>query len=313
MKIAQRLDELVGKTPLLEIQRYAHHHQLEASLICKLESFNPLSCVKERLAMAMIDAAEQSGQLQPGGLIIEPTSGNTGIGLAFIAAARNYRCIIVGPESMSKERVLTMQALGAQVILTPAALAMKGAIARAMEIHSENPGSIVPQQFENTANPKIHRETTAVEIYQDTDGLVDIFVGGVGTGGTITGVGEYLKSRNPNIQIIAVEPAASPVLSGGSPAPHKIAGIGAGFVPPILNRSVIDEIITVTDNQAIATSRELARLEGALVGFSSGAAVFAATQIAKRPENKGKRIVVLLPDSGERYLSTVLYDPTYVI
>lgn len=313
MKIAHRLDELVGHTPLLEIQRYSAAHQLSATLICKLESFNPLSCVKERLAMAMIDAAEASGKLLPGGLIIEPTSGNTGIGLAFIAAARGYRCIIVGPESMSKERVLTMKALGAEVILTPAANGMKGAIAKAFELHQENPDSIVPQQFENEANPRIHKATTAVEIYEDTEGRIDIFVAGVGTGGTISGVGEYLKEKNPAIQIIAVEPAASPVLSGGSPAPHKIAGIGAGFVPPILNRSVIDEIITVTDNQAIATSRELARREGALVGFSSGAAVYAATIVAQRPENKGKRIVILLPDSGERYLSTVLYDPTYVI
>lgn len=315
MKIAKRLDALVGKTPLLELSRYMAAHGLseDTPLWVKLESFNPLSCVKERLAVSLIDAAEVSGQLLPDGLIIEPSSGNTGIGLAFVAAARGYRCIIIGPETMSKERVLTMQALGAQVILTPAALGMKGAIAKAYELQKENPGSVIPQQFENEANPKIHRETTAVEIWDDTDGEVDIFVAGVGTGGTITGVGEMLRRWKPTVKIIAVEPAASPVLSGGQPSPHKIQGIGAGFIPSILNLEIIDEVITVTDQQAIATTRELARLEGALVGFSSGAAVYAASLVARRPENKGKRIVVLLPDSGERYLSTILFDPTYVI
>ena len=313
MKIAPRLDALVGHTPLVELSRLSADYHLTTPLIAKMESFNPLSCVKERLALALINAAEARGQLQPGGLIIEPSSGNTGIGLAFIAATRGYKCIITGPETMSKERVLTMQALGATVVLTPAALGMKGAIAKAYELQQANPGSIIPQQFENIANPQIHRETTAVEIWDDTDGSVDIFVAGVGTGGTITGVGEMLKQWKPSVQIIAVEPASSPVLSGGTPSPHKIQGIGAGFVPPILNRDVIDEIVQVTDQQAIATSRQLATREGALVGFSSGAAVYAALQIAKRPENAHKRIVVLLPDSGERYLSTVLFDPTYVI
>lgn len=315
MKIAKRLDALVGRTPLLELVRYMTVHGIDAStpLWAKLESFNPLSSVKERLALSLIDTAEASGQLLPGGLIIEPSSGNTGIGLAFIAATRGYHCIITGPETMSKERVLTMQALGAEVVLTPASQGMKGAIAKAYELQQAHPGSVIPQQFENVANPKIHRETTAVEIWQDTEGTVDIFVAGVGTGGTITGVGEMLKKWKPSVQIIAVEPSASPVLSGGQPSPHKIQGIGPGFVPSILNRSVIDEIITVTDQQAIATARELARLEGALVGFSSGAAVYAAKQVALRPENKGKRIVVLLPDSGERYLSTILFDPTYAV
>ena len=307
-KIASNLTDLIGNTPLLELSNFNLKHQLESTIIAKLEYFNPAGSVKDRIGFAMIDAAEKQGLLNKDSVIIEPTSGNTGIALAFVAAAKGYRLIILLPETFSVERRNLLKALGAEVVLTPGPEGMKGAIRRATELAEITPNSFLPQQFKNLANPEIHRVTTAEEIWKDTDGDVDIFVSGIGTGGTITGVGEVLKARKPGVQIIAVEPNDSPVLSGGSPGPHKIQGIGAGFVPDILNVSVIDEIIRVTNDQAIETSRQLSRTEGLLVGISSGAAAFAALEIAKRPENKGKKIVVILPDTGECYVSTGLYQ-----
>ena len=306
-KIAKNLTELIGNTPLLQLSNYASNKGLEANVIVKLESFNPAGCVKERIALAMIEDAEAAGILKAGVEIIEPTSGNTGIGLAMVAAVKGYKLTLTMPETMSVERRNLLKALGANLVLTPGANGMKGAIARAIELHEENPASFIPQQFENASNPKIHNETTGPEIWNDTDGKVDIFVAGVGTGGTISGVGAYLKSKNLNIKIVAVEPADSPVLSGGAPGPHKIQGIGAGFIPKNYNGSVVDEILQVSNDNAILTSRQLAQQEGLLVGISSGAAAYAATLLAQRPENKGKNIVALLPDTGERYLSTLLY------
>ena len=307
-KIAENLTDLIGNTPLLELSNFNKQHNLDATIIAKLEYFNPAGSVKDRIGFAMIDTAEKQGLLNKDTVIIEPTSGNTGIALAFVAAAKGYRLIIALPETFSIERRNLMKALGAELILTPGAEGMKGAIRRATELAAVTPNSFLPQQFKNPANPEIHRTTTAEEIWRDTDGDVDIFIAGIGTGGTITGVGEVLKSRKPGVQIIAVEPTDSPVLSGGKPGPHKIQGIGAGFVPDVLNVSVIDEIIQVTNNQAFETSRLLARTEGLLVGISSGAATYAALEVARRPENKGKKIVVILPDTGERYLSTLLYQ-----
>lgn len=307
-KIAQKLTDLIGNTPLLELSNFNEHHQLESRLIAKLEYFNPGGSVKDRIGNAMISDAEKRGILKPDSVIIEPTSGNTGIALALVAAAKGYRIILTMPETFSIERRNLLKALGAELVLTPGPLGMKGAIAKAVELAETTPNSFVPQQFKNPANPAIHRATTAEEIWKDTDGEVDIFVSGVGTGGTVTGVGEVLKERKPSVQIIAVEPKDSPVISGGNPGPHKIQGIGPGFIPDVLNRSVIDEVITVSNEDAFETSRQLARSEGLLVGISSGAATFAALQVAKRPENKGKTIVVVLPDTGERYLSTILYQ-----
>lgn len=305
-KIAKNLTELVGNTPLVQLSNFAVNKGLTANVIAKLESFNPLGCVKERIALSMIEDAEAKGILKKGVEIVEPTSGNTGIGLAFVAAIKGYKLTLTMPETMSVERRNLLKALGANLVLTPGPEGMKGAIAKANEIATEK-GAFLPQQFENAANPKVHAETTGEEVWKDTDGKVDIFVGGVGTGGTITGVGATLKKYNPNIQIVAVEPADSPVLSGGNPGPHKIQGIGAGFIPKNFNPEVVDEIIQVSNDQAILTARQLAKEEGMLVGISSGAAAYAATQLALRPENKGKNIVVLLPDTGERYLSTLLY------
>lgn len=306
-KIAKNLTELVGKTPLVQLSNYAVKRNLGATVIAKLELFNPLGCVKERIALAMIEDAEAKGILKPGVEIVEPTSGNTGIGLAFVAAIKGYKLTLTMPETMSVERRNLLKALGANIVLTPGAEGMKGAIARAQVIAAESASAFIPQQFENPANVEIHRTTTGEEIWNDTDGKVDIFVGGVGTGGTISGVGAALKAHNPAIQIVAVEPADSPVLSGGNPGPHKIQGIGAGFIPKNFHPEVVDEIFQVSNDQAILTARQLAREEGMLVGISCGAAAYAATQIALRPENKGKTIVVLLPDTGERYLSTLLY------
>ncbi|MDR3705174.1 MAG: cysteine synthase A [Paludibacteraceae bacterium] len=307
-KIAHKLTDLIGNTPLLQVENYNKKHGLAANLIVKLEYFNPGGSVKDRIALAMIEDAEQKGILKKGSVIVEPTSGNTGVGLALVAAAKGYRLIIALPETFSVERRNLLKALGAELVLTPGTAGMKGAIAKAQEIASETPNSFVPQQFENPANPEVHKRTTAEEIWRDTDGKVDIFVAGVGTGGTVSGVGEALKKHNPNIKIIAVEPFESPVLSGGNPGPHKIQGIGAGFVPATYNSAVVDEVVSVKGDLAIKTSRELAKTEGLLVGISSGAATYVATELAKKPENKGKTIVALLPDTGERYLSTVLYD-----
>ena len=310
-KIAQALTDLIGNTPLLALNRFSREAGLPGPIVAKLEYFNPLGSVKDRIALAMIEAGEAAGKIKADTVIIEPTSGNTGVGLAFVAAARGYKLVLTMPETMSIERRNLLKALGAELVLTPGTEGMKGAIRKAEELAKENPNSFVPQQFNNPANPAIHRKTTAEEIWRDTDGKVDIFIAGVGTGGTVTGVGEVLKKYKPSVKIIAVEPAASPVLSGGQPGPHKIQGIGAGFVPEVFNRDVIDEIITVGNDEAMSTGRELAKTEGLLVGISSGAAAWVASQVAKRLENKGKVIVVLLPDTGERYLSTALFtEPT---
>ncbi len=305
--IAEKLTDLVGATPLLEVGRFAKSHGARAKIVAKLEYFNPQGSVKDRIALAMIEDAEERGVLRPGSVIIEPTSGNTGIGLAWIAAIRGYRLILTMPETMSVERRNLLKALGAELVLTEGAKGMKGAIARAGELQAATPGGVILQQFQNPANPAVHARTTAEEIWRDTDGRVDIFVAGVGTGGTVSGAGRRLKELNPKIEIVAVEPAASSVLSGGAPGPHKIQGIGAGFVPDTFDASVPDRIVQVANDDAIRTSRELARAEGLLVGISSGAAAWAATQLAKDPKNAGKTIVAILPDTGERYLSTVLY------
>ncbi|MBO7431613.1 MAG: cysteine synthase A [Elusimicrobia bacterium] len=306
-KIYKTADELIGKTPLLEFTHIEKAENLEAKLIAKLEYFNPAGSVKDRIAKAMIEDAEKKGLLKPGSIIIEPTSGNTGIGLAAVAAAKGYKIIIVMPETMSVERRQLMKAYGAELVLTEGAKGMKGAIAKAAELAQQTPNSFIPGQFVNPANPKIHRDTTGPEIWEDTDGKVDIFVAGVGTGGTITGVGEFLKSKNPNIKVVAVEPATSAVLSTGVAGAHKIQGIGAGFVPDVLNTKIYDEIIPVQNEDAFVTGKLIGKKEGVLVGISSGAALWAGIQLAKRPENKGKNIVVLLPDTGDRYLSTALF------
>ncbi|MGM9612106.1 MAG: cysteine synthase A [Butyricicoccus sp.] len=306
-KIYTSADQLIGKTPLLELTHIEKELGLEARILAKLEYFNPAGSVKDRIAKAMIDDAEQKGLLKPGSVIIEPTSGNTGIGLASVAAARGYRIIIVMPETMSVERRQLMKAYGAELVLTEGAKGMKGAIAKADELAKEIPNSFIPGQFVNPANPAVHRATTGPEIWEDTDGQVDYFVAGVGTGGTVTGVGAYLKSQNPNVKVVAVEPSSSPVLSGGKPGSHKIQGIGAGFVPDVLDTKVYDEIIPVANDDAFAAGRKVGRSEGVLVGISSGAAVWVAIELAKRPENKGKTIVALLPDTGDRYLSTPLF------
>ena len=306
-KIAKKLTDLVGNTPLLELSAYESAEGVKAHLVAKLEYFNPLGSVKDRIALAMVEDAEKSGVLKPGSVIIEPTSGNTGIGLAFVATTKKYRLILTMPETMSLERRNLLKALGAELVLTPGAEGMKGAIAKATELQTEIPNAVVLQQFENPANPSVHYRTTAEEIWRDTDGKVDILVSGVGTGGTVSGTGKRLKEYNPKVQVVAVEPTDSPVLSGGKPGPHKIQGIGAGFVPKTYSSDVVDKVITVSNDDAIRTSRKLASSEGLLVGISSGAALFAATQLASQPENAGKNIVVVLPDTGERYLSTVLY------
>jgi cysteine synthase A len=306
--IAKSLIDLIGNTPLLELSNYNRIKGLKAKIIAKLEYFNPAGSVKDRVGYSMIQEAEDKGIVKKGTVIIEPTSGNTGIGLACVAAARGYRLILTMPESMSMERRNLLKALGAELVLTPGAEGMKGAVKKAEELAAHTPDSFIPQQFENPANSEIHRRTTAEEIWGDTDGRVDIFISAVGTGGTITGVGEVLKQKKPEVKVVAVEPYDSPVLSGGTSAPHKIQGIGAGFVPKVLNMRIVDEIFKVKNEEAFDTSRMLAKIEGLLVGISSGAAVFAATKIAKRDENKGKNIVVILPDSGERYLSTTLFQ-----
>ena len=308
MSIYTSADQLIGKTPLLELTHIEKEYGLGARIAAKLEYFNPAGSVKDRIAKAMIDEAESSGKLKPGSVIIEPTSGNTGIGLASVAAARGYRLILTMPETMSVERRQLIRAYGAEIVLTEGSKGMKGAIAKANELAEEIPDSFIPGQFVNPANPKAHREHTGPEIWDDTDGRVDIFVAGVGTGGTVTGVGEYLKSKNPAVKVVAVEPETSAVLSTGVAGPHKIQGIGAGFVPDVLNTSVYDEIITVPNEKAFSTGREIGRKEGVLVGISSGAATYAAIELAKRPENRGKLIVVLLPDTGDRYLSTPLFS-----
>lgn len=306
-KIAKKLTDLIGNTPLLELSNFNNKKAVGATIIAKLEYFNPGGSVKDRIALAMIEDAEKQGILKPGSLIIEPTSGNTGVGLALVAAAKGYQLTLTMPETMSIERRNLLKALGANIVLTPGAAGMQGAIDKAEALRNENPGSVILQQFENPANPATHKRTTAEEIWRDTDGQIDIFVAGVGTGGTISGTGARLKELNPNIRIVAVEPAGSPVLSGGKPGPHKLQGIGAGFIPKTYDAKVVDQVIPVENDDAIRTSRELAQTEGLLVGISAGAATYAATQLAARPENKGKRIVVLLPDTGERYLSTELY------
>lgn len=308
MNIKNSLTELIGHTPLLALRRWAKQQQLAAEIVAKVEYFNPGGSVKDRVALSMITDAEEKGLLKPGALIIEPTSGNTGVGLAWVASVKRYRLILTMPETMSLERRNLLKALGAQLVLTPGSEGMGGAIHKAQEIQAATPGSLILQQFENSANPLAHERTTAEEIWQDTDGQVDIFVASVGTGGTLTGTARGLKKKNPNIRIVAVEPAGSPVLSGGKAGPHKIQGIGAGFIPKILDTSLIDQIIPVTDEDAMRTSRELSATEGLLVGISSGAAAFAAREIAKDEANQGKRIVVLLPDTGERYLSTELFQ-----
>ncbi len=308
MKIYNSITDLTGNTPLIRLFRYEENHNLTSAIIAKLEYFNPAGSVKDRIAKAMIEDAEAKGLLKPGSVIIEPTSGNTGIGLAAVAAAKGYSIILTMPETMSIERRNLLKAYGAQLVLTDGAMGMKGAIAKAEELAASIPNSFTPGQFINPANPEIHRNTTGPEIWADTDGAVDIFVAGIGTGGTITGVGEFLKKQNPNIKVIAVEPASSPVLSQGKAGPHKIQGIGAGFVPDTLNTHIYDEIIVVENEDAMATGKEIARVEGVLVGISSGAALYAATQLATRPENKGKNIVVLLPDTGDRYLSTPMFS-----
>ena len=308
MKIAQTVTELIGKTPLLRLTRWEKKFDLAAKVVAKLEYFNPSGSVKDRAALSMIEDAEARGLLKPGSIIVEPTSGNTGIALAAIAAAKGYRAILVMPETMSVERRNLLKAYGAELVLTDGAKGMKGAIEKANELAAATPGSFIPGQFVNPANPAVHRATTGPEIWADTDGKVDIFVAGVGTGGTLTGVGEYLKAQNPNVKIVAVEPAGSPVLSKGVAGPHKIQGIGAGFVPDTLNTKIYDEIIPVENDDAFKTGRAIARKEGVLIGISSGAAVYAATVLAQRPENKGKTIVALLPDTGDRYLSTPLFS-----
>jgi len=308
MSIYKKITDLIGKTPILELTNTEKNYDLDAKLLAKLEYFNPAGSVKDRIAKAMIDDAEAKGLLKPGSVIIEPTSGNTGIGLASVAASRGYRLIITMPETMSIERRNLMKAYGAELVLTEGSKGMKGAINKAEELAQEIPDSFIPSQFTNPANPAIHQKTTGVEIWNDTDGKVDIFVAGVGTGGTLSGVGAYLKSQNPDVKIVAVEPKSSPVLSEGTSGPHKIQGIGAGFVPDTLNTDIYDEIITVANEDAFETGRAVARNEGVLVGISSGAAVWAGIQLAKRPENKGKNIVVLLPDTGERYLSTPMFE-----
>lgn len=306
-RIARQLTDFVGNTPLLEFSNFNASKGLKAQVIGKLEYFNPAGSVKDRIALAMIEDAEAKGLLKPGATIIEPTSGNTGVGLAFVSASKGYKLILTMPDTMSAERRNLLKALGARLVLTPGAEGMKGAIAKAEELRDATPDSIILQQFENPANSAVHIRTTAEEIWRDTDGKVDLFVAGVGTGGTVSGVGAGLKAHNPNVQIVAVEPSDSPVLSGGKPGPHKIQGIGAGFIPKTYNGEVVDKILQVTNDDAIRTSRELAGKEGLLVGISSGAAVYAAVELAKLPENEGKTIVALLPDTGERYLSTVLY------
>lgn len=307
MKIYERITDLVGKTPLVKLPNYSAKRELEATIAVKVEAFNPAGSVKDRIAKAMLDDAEAKGLVNKDTVIIEPTSGNTGIGLAAVSASREYRIILTMPETMSVERRNLLKAYGAELVLTDGSKGMKGAIERAKQLAEEIPNSFIPSQFTNPANPEVHRKTTGPEIWADTDGKVDIFVAGVGTGGTLTGVGEYLKSQNPNVKVVAVEPATSPVLSKGVAGPHKIQGIGAGFVPDTLNTKVYDEIIPVTNEDAFATGRALAREDGILAGISSGAAVFAATELAKRPENKGKLIVAILPDTGDRYLSTPMF------
>lgn len=307
VKIAKQLTDLIGNTPLLELSHYNKSKELKATIIAKLEYFNPAGSVKDRVAFSMIEDAEKKGILKQNSVIIEPTSGNTGVGLAFVAAVKKYKLILTMPDTMSMERRNLLKALGAIIVLTPGVEGMKGAIAKAEELKKETPDAVILQQFENPANPEIHRHTTGEEIWRDTDGKVDIFVAGVGTGGTITGVGGTLKKHNPEVKVVAVEPSDSPVLSGGKAGAHKIQGIGAGFIPAIYNANVVDEIIQVENDDAIRTGRDLAQQEGLLVGISSGAAVFAAMELARRPENAGKNIVALLPDTGERYLSTLLY------
>ena len=307
-KIYESATELIGRTPLLKVNNYAKEVGVtDVTLLAKLEFFNPAGSVKDRIALAMIEDAEKKGQLKPGATIIEPTSGNTGIGLASVAAAKGYRTILTLPETMSVERRNLLKAYGAELVLTEGAKGMKGAIAKAEELQKEIPGGIILGQFDNPANPAAHAATTGPEIWEDTEGKIDIFVAGVGTGGTVTGIGTYLKSKNPDVQVVAVEPADSPVLSGGKPGPHKLQGIGAGFVPSILNTQIYDEVFTVTTDEAFETGRQIAHKEGILVGITSGAALYAAAQLAKRPENKGKTIVALLPDSGDRYLSTPMF------